>query len=180
MAIRDKWRSPRRDTSCGTPLVAAGGQLLNLLFKLGEDTLGALPVVSPLSKAYGYLVDSPALPPGIQAMAEDAAGIGTLNAMAIDIRFAPGAAASTFIASHRDLVWRSKACSPVRLPIGPTISSCRQRQRSPQARDSPCSTARTCITSRKALCSRPSPRSSHPPPFQPRLPHRRLSLPTTT
>ena len=65
----------------GTPLVTAGGRLLNLLFKLGEDALGAIPIVSPLSKAYGYLVDSPALPPGIQAMAEDAPGIGTLNAI---------------------------------------------------------------------------------------------------
>jgi pimeloyl-ACP methyl ester carboxylesterase len=65
----------------GTPLVAAGGRLLNLLFKLGEDVLDAIPIVSPLSKAYGYLVDSPVLPPGIQAMAEEASGLGTLNAI---------------------------------------------------------------------------------------------------
>jgi pimeloyl-ACP methyl ester carboxylesterase len=65
----------------GTPLVAIGGKLLNLLFKLGEDVVGAIPAISPLSKAYGYLVDSPTLPAGIEAMHEDSPGIGTLNAI---------------------------------------------------------------------------------------------------
>jgi hypothetical protein len=65
----------------GTPLAAIGGRLLNLLFKLGEDVVGAIPAISPLSRAYGYLVDSPILPAGIEAMREDSPGIGTLNAI---------------------------------------------------------------------------------------------------
>ena len=55
----------------GTPLVHIGGRALNLLFKLGEDIVGSLPGLSPLVKAYSYLMDAPTLPRGIDAMRED-------------------------------------------------------------------------------------------------------------
>lgn len=63
----------------GTPLVAMGGRLLNLLFKLGEEVVGSVPVVSSVSKAMGYLIDTPGLPPGIEAMGENAPGLAWLN-----------------------------------------------------------------------------------------------------
>lgn len=63
----------------GTPLAAIGGRLLNVLFKLGEDFAGAIPMLFPLTKAYGYLWDSPDLPPGIDALREDSPSLGMLN-----------------------------------------------------------------------------------------------------
>jgi hypothetical protein len=55
----------------GTPLVQIGGKALNLLYKLGEDIVGSLPHLTPLTKAYSYLIDSPTLPRGIDVMRED-------------------------------------------------------------------------------------------------------------
>jgi hypothetical protein len=63
----------------GTPLAAMGGKLLNLLFKLGEEFAGAIPILAPVTKAYGYLCDAPTLPPGIEAMREDSGALGMLN-----------------------------------------------------------------------------------------------------
>ncbi|MCC6990466.1 MAG: hypothetical protein IT181_15780 [Acidobacteria bacterium] len=63
----------------GTPLTAMGGRLMNVLFTLGEAFAGAIPIVSPLTKAYGYLYDAPGLPPGIDAMREDSPALGVLN-----------------------------------------------------------------------------------------------------
>lgn len=63
----------------GTPLAAIGGRLMNVLFKLGEDFAGAIPLVSPLTKAYGYLYDAPGLPPGIDALREDSSVLDTMN-----------------------------------------------------------------------------------------------------
>jgi hypothetical protein len=54
----------------GTPLVAIGGKALNMLYKLGEDFAGAIPVVSPLTRAYSYVYDAPTLPRGIEVMRE--------------------------------------------------------------------------------------------------------------
>jgi Putative serine esterase (DUF676) len=55
----------------GTPLVEVGGKALNLLYKLGEDFIGSVPCMSPLTKAYSYLVDAPSLPRGIAAMRDN-------------------------------------------------------------------------------------------------------------
>jgi hypothetical protein len=63
----------------GTPLAAMGGKALNMFFKLGEDFLGSIPVMTPLTKAYSYLVDSPKLPVGIDTMREDSEGLAILN-----------------------------------------------------------------------------------------------------
>lgn len=63
----------------GTPLVALGGKALNLLFKLGEDIIGSIPVMTPLTKAYSYLIDSPTLPPGIEALREDSDALAMLR-----------------------------------------------------------------------------------------------------
>ncbi|GAA0029135.1 esterase/lipase family protein [Bradyrhizobium ottawaense] len=52
----------------GTPAVDVGGKALNLLYKLGEDLVGSVPYMTPLTKAYSYLIDSPSLPRGIAAM----------------------------------------------------------------------------------------------------------------
>jgi len=68
-----------RQSDLGTPLAAMGGRLMNVLFHLGEDFAGAIPLVSPLTKAFGYLYDAPGLPPGIDAMREDSAALSTLN-----------------------------------------------------------------------------------------------------
>src|SRR6185503_1234524 len=63
----------------GTPLVAMGGKLLNMLCTAGEELAGAIPHVGPLAKAYSYLFDSPELPPGIEAMAEDSQALDMLG-----------------------------------------------------------------------------------------------------
>ena len=55
----------------GTPLVAMGGKALNLLYRLGEDVVGSLPLMTPLSKGWSYLSDTPVLPRGIEVMGEN-------------------------------------------------------------------------------------------------------------
>jgi hypothetical protein len=54
----------------GTPLVEVGGKALNLIYKLGEDFVGSVPWMTPLTKANSYLVDAPSLPRGIAVMRE--------------------------------------------------------------------------------------------------------------
>ena len=63
----------------GTPLVALGGKALNLLLKLGEDIAGTIPIVSPLTKAYSYLMEEPSLPRGIEVMREGSEGLLTMR-----------------------------------------------------------------------------------------------------
>jgi hypothetical protein len=63
----------------GTPLVELGGKALNLIYKLGEDFVGAIPSVMPLTKAYSYLIDAPILPPGIDVMRENSDFMGMLR-----------------------------------------------------------------------------------------------------
>lgn len=65
----------------GTPLVQIGAKLLNQIFKLGGHVVGALPALTPLSLAYSYLLDAPALPPGIDVMQSNGPGLGLLNAV---------------------------------------------------------------------------------------------------
>lgn len=65
----------------GTPLVQITGNVLSLLFKLGEDAIGAIPKATPLSLAYGYLIGSRELPPGVAIMAEGSEILSTLNLM---------------------------------------------------------------------------------------------------
>ena len=62
----------------GTPLVAQSKRALNLLFKLGEDLVGAIPSAQPLTKGFSYLVDAPGLPAGIGVMHEDSNGLSAL------------------------------------------------------------------------------------------------------
>jgi hypothetical protein len=64
----------------GTPLAAMAGELLNLLFKLSGEIVNAIPVLTPLSKAYSFLIKCPALPPGIAIMREDSEALCLLNA----------------------------------------------------------------------------------------------------
>jgi len=59
----------------GTPLVAEGNKILNLLYKLGEDVVGAIPVAKPLTKGLFFTLNEPKLPPGIEAMHEEADGL---------------------------------------------------------------------------------------------------------
>jgi pimeloyl-ACP methyl ester carboxylesterase len=63
----------------GTPLVQIGTKLLNQIFKLGGDVVGALPALTPLSLAYSYLLDAPALPPGIEVMQYNGQALSLLN-----------------------------------------------------------------------------------------------------
>ena len=63
----------------GTPIVKLAGKALNLFLKLGEEVLDAIPVTSPLMKAYSYLWDMPELPQGIKAMEENSDAIGALD-----------------------------------------------------------------------------------------------------
>ncbi|PYV19610.1 MAG: hypothetical protein DMG07_01510 [Acidobacteria bacterium] len=63
----------------GTPLVAAGGKALNLLFKLGEDIVGAIPLMTPVTKAFSYLYDAPTLPRGIEVMRERSDAVAMLR-----------------------------------------------------------------------------------------------------
>jgi len=63
----------------GTPLVAQGKKTLNLLYKLGEEMVGAIPGMTPLAKGFFYTVDSPILPPGIGVMHEDSDGLPMLR-----------------------------------------------------------------------------------------------------
>jgi hypothetical protein len=63
----------------GTPLVAIGKKALNFLFKLGEDAVGALPLLTPLTKGFLYTVEAPTLPQGIMVMHEDSDGIALLR-----------------------------------------------------------------------------------------------------
>ncbi len=62
----------------GTPLVAIGTRALNLLYKLGEDVVGSLPLMSPLTKAYSYLIDPPGMPRGLEVMREDSDSMSLL------------------------------------------------------------------------------------------------------
>ena len=59
----------------GTPLVAQGKKALNLLYKLGEDMVGAIPGVTLLTKGFFCVVDAPTLPSGISVMDEDSDGL---------------------------------------------------------------------------------------------------------
>lgn len=63
----------------GTPVVRLAGRALNMFLKLGEDVLNAVPVTSPLIKAYSILWDVPGLPAGIAGMEENSDAILTLN-----------------------------------------------------------------------------------------------------
>jgi pimeloyl-ACP methyl ester carboxylesterase len=63
----------------GTPLVQIGAKLLNQIFKLGGHVIGALPALTPLSLAYSYLLDAPALPPGIEVMQSNGQALSLLN-----------------------------------------------------------------------------------------------------
>ena len=65
----------------GTPVVRLAGRALNMFLKLGEEVINALPVTSPLMKAYGYLWDVPGLPQGIAAMDEGSDAIGGLGVL---------------------------------------------------------------------------------------------------
>ncbi len=65
----------------GTPLVQIGAKLLNQIFKLGGHVVGALPALTPLALAYSYLLDAPALPPGIDVMQSNGTALGLLNAV---------------------------------------------------------------------------------------------------
>jgi hypothetical protein len=64
----------------GTPLAAMGEEALNLLFKLSGDIVNGIPTLTPLGKAYSFLVKSPALPPGIAAMREGSGDLNMMNA----------------------------------------------------------------------------------------------------
>ena len=55
----------------GTPLVSMGTTVIHTIYKLGETVLSMVPAVGALSQAFGYLVDSPELPAGINALARD-------------------------------------------------------------------------------------------------------------
>jgi triacylglycerol esterase/lipase EstA (alpha/beta hydrolase family) len=63
----------------GTPLVRAGATLLNLLIRLGEEVVNALPAVAPLTRALSWLLPSPELPPGIASLGENSEVLRTLN-----------------------------------------------------------------------------------------------------
>jgi hypothetical protein len=63
----------------GTPLAQIGARLLNLLFKIGGDIAGAIPVVSPLASAFSYVIDMPGFPPGLDVMREDSDALALLN-----------------------------------------------------------------------------------------------------
>jgi len=64
----------------GTPLAKIGGRLLSQLYKIGEWGLNiAVPVLSPLTWAHGFLFDAPELPVGIAVMAEDSEALHLLN-----------------------------------------------------------------------------------------------------
>ena len=57
----------------GTPLVDIGKTALNLLVKASQElmTNAPLPIMTPLTKAMGYTLDSAELPPGIKDMGKD-------------------------------------------------------------------------------------------------------------
>jgi hypothetical protein len=65
----------------GTPLVNIGSKLLNVLFKLGEEIVNGVPVVSVLSKGYSFLMDAPSLPEGIDVMRQNSSALSILNAV---------------------------------------------------------------------------------------------------
>ncbi|SFO04079.1 Lipase (class 3) [Nitrosospira briensis] len=65
----------------GTPLVAIGKRMLNLLYKMGEDFAEVipLPLMTSLVKGFSYAVNVPTLPPGISAMQEDSPEVSMLQ-----------------------------------------------------------------------------------------------------
>ena len=64
----------------GTPLVQIGAKLLNQIFKLGGHVVEARCLaLTPLSLAYSYLLDAPALPPGIEVMQSNGQALSILN-----------------------------------------------------------------------------------------------------
>ena len=60
----------------GTPIVKMASNVMNMFLKFGDEVLGAVPVASPIVKAYSILWDAPTLPRGIAAMEEDSDAIG--------------------------------------------------------------------------------------------------------
>jgi len=65
----------------GTPLANIGARFLNLLWKVGGDLLNIVPLATPLSMAYSYFFDAPALPPGIDMMRPDSDALAVLNSL---------------------------------------------------------------------------------------------------
>ena len=54
----------------GMPLISSNSKALNLLFKQGEDFASNIPLLSPLTSAYSYLLNSSSLPKGIEVLGE--------------------------------------------------------------------------------------------------------------
>jgi hypothetical protein len=67
----------------GTPLVAIAGSTLNLVFKLGAEIVGGIPMLGLPVKVFSTLSSSPKLPSGIDIMREDNDTLALLNALAV-------------------------------------------------------------------------------------------------
>lgn len=65
----------------GTPLVHIGGNVLKALLEIGEYVVDAIPLGTPLVKAFEYVYSPDELPPGIDVMDEGSDALSTLTAL---------------------------------------------------------------------------------------------------